>query len=103
MEKNHYLSKIINFIHLARKAGKVRFGFSSVKKNFSQADIIILAEDLSENNKKKFLDKKTIIIGNKKLFGKEFDRYELGIISISESNIAKKIFELYNKLEEFWD
>jgi hypothetical protein len=65
--------KIINLLHLARKSGKLQFGFDACEKSC-------------------FKGKSRL--GTKKLFGESFKTRDVGIISIEDHNFAKGIIRL---------
>ncbi|HPR18109.1 MAG TPA: ribosomal L7Ae/L30e/S12e/Gadd45 family protein [Candidatus Cloacimonadota bacterium] len=93
------LEKIINLLHMARKAGKVEFGLDACKRAcFHRAsNLIILATDLNEKKKTEMQDVagannvKCVEMGTKSDFGIAFNLRDLGIISVEDVNFANGI------------
>ncbi|MDP8269228.1 MAG: ribosomal L7Ae/L30e/S12e/Gadd45 family protein [Candidatus Tenebribacter davisii] len=91
--------KVINILHMARKAGKLKSGFDACERScFSNnAKLIIYASDLAEKRIKNLMNIanasniKIIKFGSKSLFGKEFNIRDIGIICIEDVNLAKGI------------
>ena len=94
--------KIINLLHLARKACKLQFGFDACEKSCfkGKSRLVLYVSDLAENSKSKLINMvhanntKAIEIGTKKLFGESFKTRDVGIISIEDHNFAKGIIRL---------
>ncbi len=94
--------KVINLLHMARKARKLKSGFDACERScFSNdAKLLIYASDLAEKRKKHLLDLanannvKIIEYGSKPLFGREFKIRDIGIICIEDANFAKGILRL---------
>ena len=94
--------KILNLLHLARKAGKLQFGFDACERSCfsSQAKLVIYASDLSLNTRKNMIkiiqanNVKSIELSTKKNFGSAFKIRETGIITVNDSNFAKGILSL---------
>ncbi len=94
--------KIINLLHLARKAGKLILGYDDCAracKNGS-AKVIIKVSDLAKGTERKLLNLmedfsvQTIQLGTKSLFGETFNIRDLGIICVIDKNFAKGISRL---------
>lgn len=90
---------------MARKAGKVEFGFDASIRACQSANckLLIHAEDLA---KKQVLRLQTVVddfnvkmisLGTKKDFGEEFKLRDVGIICIKDTNFAKGILKSVNK------
>lgn len=95
-------SKILSFIGLAKRAGKLSSGEARVLENIktSKAFLVIISGDSSENTKKRLVDK---CKSSKKDFIIFSDRYSLGkfskkdyavALSVTEKNIANQIKRL---------
>ncbi|MCD4819885.1 MAG: ribosomal L7Ae/L30e/S12e/Gadd45 family protein [Candidatus Cloacimonetes bacterium] len=95
--------KVFYLLHLANKAGKLRFGMGEVERScsFNKAKLVLFAEDFSQNSRKKIeklkIVKKVSFIefSNKKKYGFEFHKRDLGILSIEDINFAKGISDLF--------
>ncbi len=102
------MEKILNLMHLARKAGKITFGSAACERSFLErkARLLILSNDLSARSAANItqyaLDARVKVcrFGNKKLFGNSFQIKDTGIITIDNSNFARGIDKLLKKLEE---
>ena len=92
----------MNLLHLARKAGKLQFGFNACERSCfdSHAKLVIYASDLSHNTRKNLIEMlqtnnvKSIEFSTKKYFGNIFKIRETGIIIVNDSNFAKGILSL---------
>ncbi|MDA3814008.1 MAG: ribosomal L7Ae/L30e/S12e/Gadd45 family protein [Candidatus Cloacimonetes bacterium] len=93
--------KIINLLHMARKAGKLKSGYDACERScFSNdAKLVIYASDIAERTKKHLLNLanaynvKIVKYGFKTLFGSEFKTRDIGIICIEDANFAKGILQ----------
>lgn len=91
--------KVLNLVHLARKARKVQMGFDTCERACfaGTAKLIIVAEDMAVKKKTKIKDLaeaynvKIVEFGSKESFGKEFNTRDLGLICVEDSNFAKGI------------
>jgi ribosomal protein L7Ae-like RNA K-turn-binding protein len=94
--------KVLNLLHLSRKAGKLIFGFDACERScFSgNSRLIVLAEDLSERQLKGMIslaeayNVKWVKLGTKKIFGDAFKMRDLGILSVDDPNFTKGILKL---------
>lgn len=94
--------KIINLLHMARKAGKLKSGYDACERScFSNnAKLLIYASDIAERTKNQLLNManannvKIVEFGSKSLFGREFKIRDIGIICIEDTNFAKGILQL---------
>ena len=94
--------KIINLLHMARKARKLKSGYDACERSClsNDAKLIIYASDLAERTKKHLLNLananniKIVEFGSKSLFGREFKIRDIGIICIEDANFAKGILRL---------
>ena len=95
-------TKVFNLLHLARKAGKLQIGFDACERSClrNRAKLVIFAEDISKNNRRRvqFLAKnsntKVIAFGTKKLFAEAFKTKEIGIICVEDENFAGGLIPL---------
>ncbi|PID29431.1 MAG: hypothetical protein CSB55_01825 [Candidatus Cloacimonadota bacterium] len=101
VEKETQTEKILNFLGLARRAGKLEFGFLALKKSLGKRKVklIILAEDIAERTEKDiaFLNKNNvpaIKFGQKDIFGQKFKRRNPAILFITDDNFSKGILKL---------
>lgn len=88
--------KIYSMIGIARKGGKIAIGYdvtcSEIEKG--KSDLVLIALDASDKTKKNvqfFCNKyncKYIEYGEKELLGKSLGRKMVGVLSISDKNIA---------------
>lgn len=91
--------KVLNLMHMARKAGNVQMGFDACERScFSRAaKLMIVAIDLADKKKariKEIADAynvKYLEFGTKERFGQEFKTRDLGVISVEDINFAKGI------------
>ena len=91
--------KVINLLHMARKAGKLKSGYDACERScFSNnAKLLIYASDIAERTKKHLLNManannvKIVEFGSKSLLGREFKNRDIGIICIEDANFAKGI------------
>ncbi len=91
--------KVINLLHIARKARKLKSGYDACERScFSNnAKLLIYASDLAERSKKHLLELanannvKIVEYGTKSQFGNEFKIRDIGIICIEDANFAKGI------------
>ncbi len=91
--------KIINLLHMARKARKLKSGYDACERScFSNnAKLLIYASDLAEKRKNHLFSLananniKIVEYGSKSLFGTEFKIRDIGIICIEDANFAKGI------------
>ncbi|MBT3755268.1 MAG: hypothetical protein HOK80_01875 [Candidatus Cloacimonetes bacterium] len=91
--------KIMNLLHMTRKAGKLKSGFDACERSCfaNNAKLLIYASDLAEKRKNHILNLanannvKIVEYGSKSLYGKEFRIRDIGIICIEDANFAKGI------------
>ena len=89
-------------ISLATKAGKTKSGEFMTEKEVKEgrAHLVIVADDASDNTKKKFADsaayynKKIVIYGDKFELGKAIGKNERSVIVIKDGGFAKKIIDM---------
>lgn len=91
--------KILQLLGLCQRAGKVASGETGClcAVRDSSAELIIVAEDASENTKKRFSDsavfynKKIVIIGDKYDLGRAIGKDERAVLCITDGGFAKKL------------
>jgi len=94
--------KIYSFLGLATKAGKIVTGDETceiaIKK--SSASLVIVAEDASDNTKKKFTDACNFrnieirIFGRKDLLGKFTGKNIRSVVAILDKGFSKRLMEM---------
>ena len=94
--------KMLQFLGLCQRAGKLSSGetgaLSAIKDG--SAELIIVAENASDNTKKKFsdsaahYDKKLVIYGDKFELGNAIGKNERSVIAIQDCGFAKKIIDM---------
>ena len=102
VKKKEIVQKMMNLLHFAKKAGKLKFGFDACKFSCLAGDsaLLILASDLAENSKKEFFklgqnkSVKLLELATKSFFGESFNNREVGIISVEDVNFANGIMQL---------
>ena len=91
--------KVLNLLHMARKAGSVQMGFGACQRSCFQgkARLIIVAKDLSEKQKmnlKKMADAynvKFFEFGTKQFLGNSFNLRDVGILCVEDKNFTNGI------------
>ena len=94
--------KVLNLLHLVRKAGKLKLGFDSCERSVlsGKSKFLIYCSDLSKNTQNRLQNLlneqkiKSQEFGTKSLFGNAFKTKDLGIISIEDKNFASGIIRL---------
>lgn len=92
-------NKALSYMGLAMRAGKLAFGEEGVLKAIrsGQARLVVLAEDASDNTRKKFQDK---CRHYNVALSESFSRYELGaaigkeervLVAVLDSGLAQRI------------
>lgn len=89
-------NKVYGMLGIARKAGKLVFGYdmavSLIKSNNAEI-LIILASDTSEKTKKNIIfecdknGRKYIEYGEKLVYGKILNKKEVGVLTVTDKNI----------------
>ena len=96
------ISRAYNMISLAKKAGKIRSGefqaLEAVEKN--KAKLLILAEDASDNTKKRFSDKCShrsiplMVFGTREKLGKVTGTGERSSVAVTDEGFADALTRL---------
>lgn len=97
-------AKIYSMLGLAQKAGKLVSGEDSCEKEIKchRAELVIVAQDASDNTKKKFNNKckfrkiNYIEFGVKKLLGKYLGNNYRAILCISDINFKNAVLKILN-------
>jgi ribosomal protein L7Ae-like RNA K-turn-binding protein len=93
------INKMFNLLHLARKSGKVKFGYQETLRMIQakKARLVLVANDISENTKKK-LEKvlagshlELIMISSMQNISQQLSIKKTGILCVIDENFAKGI------------
>lgn len=94
--------KTLQMLGLCQRAGKISSGETGAAAAIKDgsAELIIVAENASDNTKKKFTDsaayynKKIVIVGDKFEMGGAIGKAERAVLTVNEAGFAKKIAEI---------
>ena len=94
--------KVLSFLGLATRAGKIVSGDDSTLLDLKKGkvNLILIAEDASNNTKKLFKDKSTFInipylfFSTKDEIGFAIGKSPRAVVGIKDENFSKKIIEL---------
>ncbi|KPI53489.1 50S ribosomal protein L7ae [Clostridioides difficile] len=94
--------KILSFLGLATRAGKIVSGDDSTLLDLKKGKVklVLIAEDASNNTKKLFKDKSTfrnipyLFFSTKEEIGVAIGKSPRAVIGIKDENFSKKIIEL---------
>lgn len=100
--------KLYSMLCIAQKAGAVVINDYSVEKSLTsgEAHLVLVPEDAGKNVKSKyekkcfFYKKIFYIIGTKADYSKAFSKENIGCVCIKNENIAIKIVEIINNLQD---
>ncbi len=100
--------KLYSMLCIAQKAGAVVINDYSVERSLSsgKSHLVLVPEDAGKNVKSKYekkcfyYKKPFFILGTKADFVQVFRKEHIGCVSISNENIAKKIEEIINSLNQ---
>lgn len=100
-------NKVLSFLGLSMKAGKLLSGEFSVEQavKANKAFIVIVAEDASENTKKLFRDKCTFYnipeyeYGTKEQLGRAIGKEIRASVAVTDSGLANKIEQELKTME----
>ena len=103
-QKDVKTTKVMNLLHMARKAGKLKLGFDACERSMftGVSKLTIVAADVSEKTRQRLDDLtediniKKVEFGTKELFGSEFNIRNVAIISIEDKNFAKGLIKLFD-------
>jgi ribosomal protein L7Ae-like RNA K-turn-binding protein len=103
-KSQEYKEKITGLLHLARKAGKVIFGFAACERAClsGKASLILAAKDLAERQKTSIKivaeanNVKYLEFGSKRYLGDAFKVRDVGIICVQDRNFASGIVKKFN-------
>lgn len=101
-------SKFLSYLGLSMRAGKLAMGDEGVLKSIrsGEAKLVIVAEDASENTKKKYKDKchsyrvPLMECCNRTELGRSIGKEERVIIAVTDSGLAKLIRKCEEKRME---
>jgi len=97
--------KILNLLHMARKAGVVKLGFDASQRSCFQgkAKLILTAGDLSARQKQNIqsmadaYNVKFVEFASKQILGVSLNLRDVGILCIEDRNFASGIIKQFNK------
>lgn len=97
--------KFYSFLGLCQKSGQLVSGETGVNSEFKKNNIklLILAEDISENTKEKYLYQakkrkvESIVLGNKDLLGSAIGKNYRVIVGIKDKNMAENLMKIYKE------
>lgn len=98
--------RIYGSISLAMKAGKLASGEDNVLNDLKSglSTLVILAEDASDNTKKRFTDKASYrgvpvrFYGTKEMLGRTIGKEERSSLSVRDAGFAKAIIEKIDEI-----
>ena len=101
------MNEFINFIGICKKSGKISLGYDAclkaVKKN--KSCLVLYTKDLSERSLRKFQDEsehsdiKGMVVDLKMEDFYIIFKKSVGIISINDKSLARKVEKLYVKMQ----
>ena len=102
------MDKILSLAGLARRAGKAVSGEFSAEEALKKgkARLVILAEDASENTKKKFADRcayrrtELISYGSKASLGQALGQEERAVLAITDEGFAAAVLKAFHDNKE---
>lgn len=89
-EKNY-----LNILNSMKNSKELVFGMNLLFENINHIHYIVIAEDITNKNKEKILNKAKelnisyIFVGNKESLGKIFDKDEINVIGIKDKKMAR--------------
>lgn len=95
-------NKILSYLGLAMRAGKIASGEETVLKQIQsgRSRLVIMADDASDNTKKKFSDKcdfyhiPLIIMGTRDELGQSMGKARRVVISVMDEGFAKAMLKI---------
>ncbi|EEH98135.1 MULTISPECIES: 50S ribosomal protein L7ae-like protein [Clostridium] len=99
------MNKFFNFLGLTKRSGNLVEGYSKCdeQRNRKSIFLFIMSNDASSSTKKKFInhciakDIKFIEDFSKEELGTSIGREEVKILAITDENMAKKLYTLYEE------
>lgn len=93
--------KILNLLHMCRKAGKLACGFDACERSClnGQSKLLLVASDLANNQKESIrllaesCHVKWAKTGTKERLGSAFKIRDLGVVSVDDQNFANGIIK----------
>ena len=94
--------KVLNLLHLVRKAGKLKLGFDACERSIlsGKSNLLLFCSDLSKNTQNRLqrlltnYNTKSQKFGTKSFLGNAFKIKDLGVLSIEDKNFANGIIRL---------
>ena len=101
------ITKIYSMLGLAMKAGKIAFGsdMCEEKINKGTVSLLIIAEDLSDNTKDKFIKLANlyninyVMLGEIDLLSNSIGKINKGIIAVLDVGFGNKIMQMVKELK----
>jgi ribosomal protein L7Ae-like RNA K-turn-binding protein len=97
------LQELINLLGLARRARKIAVGHDAVQAALGrrQATLLIFATDFSPGTQEHWTEKypgvAQIRMGTKAEWGEVWDKKEVGVMALTDQNMAQGILKKMNK------
>jgi len=97
--------EILNLMGLAQRARKIALGGEAVQEALTrrQAALLLLAEDFSASTQKhwagKYASVPRVCIGKKSEWGEYWGRKEVGVMAVTDQNLAQGIFKKALRLQ----
>lgn len=90
--------KIAGYLGLCRKKGSLIIGGGSLKNSAQKAVLVIFAEDLAENSRRKaesylLTGVNSVQWGTKESLGAILGRKEAGVVIVTDANLAQAIIK----------
>lgn len=100
------IDKVYSFLGLACKAGKVVSGDETCERAILKGKVVltIIAQDASDNTKKKFMDMCSYraidikMFGNKEKLGKFVGKDIRSVVAVIDKGFGERMIEMINKL-----
>lgn len=92
---------MVSLLSLCQRAGKLISGEDSVLAYIQsgEAELVIIAEDASENTRYKFLNKtqyykkNAVVVGNREELSQAIGKFNRTVFAIVDKNFAERIFK----------
>lgn len=102
------MNKAYGMLGLAQKAGRLVFGEDSIRKAIKsgKATLVIVAEDASDNSKKRFTDScafyksELILWGTKDELGRATGKNERAAVAVCDKNLARAILDKIHSAQD---
>lgn len=94
-------NKIKTYLQFCYKSGKMCFGETSIiKMMMGKVNLLILANDIADNQKKKYLEKanfynvKALFLFDKVTLGSLFSKNDVACVGIMDNSLGKQILKI---------